>query len=228
MILKNAKAMNRRELIGTESGKVPFREILINLYYDLVPLVSLNIIWFLLTLPIVTAFPAAAGLYYATNQLAHQKGAGWKTFFDGFRTHFWLSWRWGLLNVIVIFVLVSNVVFYGQLESEWGVWLKGVILGLSILWGIIQLYTFPFLLEQENPRLSMALRNSLVILATRPAPVIGVALLSLVLAVLSTVIALPAWFFFTTSISAYLANKVVIDSVKKLHQNEPPEIDGKN
>jgi len=214
--------MYRKEMTGIEPEKVTFRETLINLYYDLVPLVSLNIIWFLLTLPIVTAFPAAAGLYYATNQLAHQKGAGWKTFFDGFRIHFWLSWRWGLLNVIIILVAVSNIKFYGQLEAEWSVWLRGVIIGLSILWGIIQLYTFPFLLEQEKQRLSTALRNSMVLLATRPAPVLSVAFLSLMLAVLSTVIALPAWFFFTASLSVYLANKVVIDSVKKLQKDEPP------
>jgi uncharacterized membrane protein YesL len=214
--------MYRKEMTGIEPEKVTFRETLINLYYDLVPLVSLNIIWFLLTLPIVTAFPAAAGLYYATNQLAHQKGAGWKTFFDGFRIHFWLSWRWGLLNVIIILVAVSNIKFYGQLEAEWSMWLRGVIIGLSILWGIIQLYTFPFLLEQEKQRLSMALRNSMVLLATRPAPVLSVAFLTLVLAVFSTVIALPAWFFFTASLSVYLANKVVIDSVKKLQKDEPP------
>ena len=216
--------MYRKEVTGIEPEKVTFRETLINLYYDLIPLVSLNIIWFLLTLPIVTAFPAAAGLYYATNQLAHQKGAGWKTFFDGFRIHFWLSWRWGLLNVIIILVAVSNIKFYGQLEAEWSVWLRGVIIGLSILWGIIQLYTFPFLLEQEKQRLSTALRNSMVLLATRPAPVLSVAFLSLVLAVLSTVIVLPAWFFFTASLSVYLANKVVIDSVKKLQKDESPEI----
>ena len=216
--------MYRKEMTGIESEKVTFRESLINIYYDLVPLVSLNIIWFLLTLPIVTAFPAAAGLYYATNQLAHQKGAGWKTFFDGFRIHFWLSWRWGLLNAIILIVLVSNIVFYRQLEAEWSVWLGGVIIGVSILWGIIQLYTFPFLLEQEKQRLSTALRNSIVLLATRPAPVLSVALLTLVLVVLSTVIALPAWFFFTASLSVYLANKVVIDSVKKLQKDEPPEI----
>ena len=214
--------MYRKEMTGIEPEKVTFRESLVNLYYDLVPLVSLNIIWFLLTLPIVTAFPAAAGLYYATNQLAHQKGAGWKTFFDGFRIHFWLSWRWGLLNVIIILVAVSNTKFYGQLEAEWSVWLRGVIIGLSILWGIITLYTFPFLLEQEKQRLSTALRNSMVLLATRPAPVLSVAFLSLMLAVLSTVIVLPAWFFFTASLSVYLANKVVIDSVKKLQKDEPP------
>lgn len=219
--------MYRKEMTGIESEKITFRESLINIYYDLVPLVSLNIIWFLLTLPIVTAFPAAAGLYYATNQLAHQKGAGWKTFFDGFRIHFWLSWRWGLLNAIILIVLVSNIVFYGQLEAEWSVWLRGVIIGLSILWGIIQLYTFPFLLEQEKQRLSTALRNSIVLLATRPAPVLSVAFLSLVLAVLSTVIVLPAWFFFTASLSVYLANKVVIDSVKKLQKDGAPEISRK-
>jgi uncharacterized membrane protein YesL len=216
--------MYRKEMTGIESEKVTFRESLINIYYDLVPLVSLNIIWFLLTLPIVTAFPAAAGLYYATNQLAHQKGAGWKTFFDGFRIHFWLSWRWGLLNAIILIVLVFNIKFYGQLEAEWSVWLRGVIIGLSILWGIIQLYTFPFLLEQKKQRLSTALRNSMVLLATRPAPVLSVAFLSLVLVVLSTVIALPAWFFFTASLSVYLANKVVIDSVKKLQKDGAPEI----
>jgi len=196
--------------------KVTFKDTLFNIYYDLVPLVSLNILWFLLTLPIITALPAIAGIYYSTNQLTHQNGAGWKTFLEGFRKYFWVSWRWGLLNLIAVLILVSNLFFYGQYETQWFIILRGISMGIGVLWAIIQLYTFPFLLEQKEPKVWLALRNSLILFAAHPVPVVSVAILVSVFMVLSTLFALPAWFFLTVSLSAYLANKVVVDSLQDI------------
>lgn len=203
--------MNARRLIWNS---------LVDAYYESVPLIVTNVLWVILTLPVITAPPAAAGLYYATNQLAQQKSVTWRTFFEGFRAHFWLGWRWGLVNLLVFAILGFNFWFYGRGETSWGVWLQGAFLGMMVLWGLLQLYTFPLLLEQQDRRMRTALRNSLVLFLRYPAFSIGLALLVALLVVVSTLFLPPFWLLFTASLSAYLANRGTIDLIEGL-QNTP-------
>lgn len=175
-----------------------------------------NLLWVVFTLLVVTAPPAAAGLYYVTNRLAHEERCGWRKFFEGFRAHFWVSWRWGLLNLFALVVFVSNYVFYDQINANWAIWAKGVFLGLSLIWLFLQIYTFPLLLEQTDQRLITALRNSLVIYIKRPGMTIGTSIVILALIIISTRYLIPAWFVITASLSAFLANQATIKLVKDL------------
>lgn len=190
-------------------------DALVDAYYEAVPLATFNVLWFILTLPVITALPATAGLYYATNQLAHQKHVTWRTFFEGFRSHFWLGWHWGLANLLVLMVLGFNFWFYGRVEASWAVWAQGALLGLMGLWGFLQLYTFPLLLEQEDRRMRIALRNSLVLFLKHPAFSIGLAFFVMLLVLVSTFLLPPFWLLFTASLSAYLANRGTIDVIKR-------------
>lgn len=192
------------------------REALADAYYDSISLIAINLLWFLLTLPLVTAPPAAAGLYYATNRLAHRRSANWRTFFEGFRVHFWLGWRWALANLLVLAVLGVNVWFYGRMGWDWGNWIQSVFLGLSILWGLLQIYTFPLLLEQRDRRVLVAVRNSAVLYLRRPLFSVGLALVVMLLIGLSTWLLPPCWLFFTASLSAFLANRGTIVLIETL------------
>lgn len=202
--------MPRRGDVGT------FQDILLGAYYDLISLILVNIIWFLLTLPVVTAIPALGGLYYATNRLAHQTPADWRIFLEGFRAHFWLSWRWGLMNVAGFGILGSSLWFYSQVEAGWAVWAHALMIGLLLWWFMIQVLTYPFLLEQTDRRLPVALRNSLVMLVRRPLFTVltGTSIGALIL--LSVYLMRPAWIFLTGSLCTYLANRAVISTISKM------------
>jgi hypothetical protein len=186
------------------------RDALIDAYYDAVPLVTTNVLWFVLTLPLVTAPPAAAGLYYVTNRLAHRRTASWRTFFEGFRLHFWLGWRWALTNFLTLVVLSGNFWFYGRMGAGWSTWVQGFLLGLAILWGLLQVYTFPLLLEQEDCRILTALRNSAVLFIKYPVISLELALSVMLLLVVSTLFLQPSWLLATASLCAYLANRGTI------------------
>jgi len=192
------------------------REALADAYYDSIPLITINLLWFLLTLLLVTAPPAAAGLYYATNRLAHRRSANWRTFFEGFRAHFWLGWRWVLTNLLVLAVLLGDAWFYGRMGWGWGEWVQGFLVGLAILWGLLQIYTFPLLLEQQERRMLVAVRNSAVLYLRRPLFSIGLALVVILLIGLSTWLLPPCWLFFTASLSAFLANRGTIVLIESL------------
>ena len=72
----------------------------LKIYYDLFELLKINALWVLLTLPILTAPGAMAGLFYSINKLAKNEPINAGTFFEGFRNYFWVSWRWTLLNLV--------------------------------------------------------------------------------------------------------------------------------
>jgi len=197
------------------------RDKLSDAYMAAIPIVTLNFFWFICSLPIVTIIPATAALFYATNRLAHGKPADWHTFYEGLRLYFRRSWLWGLLNVVVIAVLVSNFVYYGHIDAQWASVAGALIIVFSVIWLSLQIYTFPLLIEQEHPHLRLALRNSVVLLIRRPFFTLGAVVLILVLAIFSTVVIFPAWFFVTASVCTYLANLATLNSIAKVNGTKP-------
>lgn len=196
------------------------RETFLDAYLAAIPLITVNVLWFICSLPIVTLIPATAALFYATNQLAHGKSADWHTFVEGFRRYFWQSWLWGILNVVVVVGLISNEFFYTKADSEGLVWVRGAILALGIFWLSIQVYAFPLMLEQEHPRLLLALRNSLVILIKKPFFTVIRAFLIGLLMVASTLIIWPVWMFFTAGVCTWLANSATLTAIKEITSKE--------
>jgi uncharacterized membrane protein YesL len=192
-------------------------ESLTDVYLATIPLIVLNALWFVTALPIVTAIPATGALFYVTNRMAHGKAADWRAYFAGFRAHFWLSWRWGLLNVFVFAILGSNLLFYRvQDDSGWVRMAQTVVVVLLLFWIVLQLYTFPLLLEQADVRLRVALRNSMVIVLKRPvATLVLIAEIGTIVG-LSTFVIQPAWIFITASLCAYLANRAVIAAIQRI------------
>lgn len=194
------------------------RDRLTNAYLALIPLITINFLWFVACLPIVTAIPATGALFYATNKLAHGNGADWRTFIEGFRACFRFSWLWGLLNVVVAVLLVSNYLFYAQLQRGASTlpWLPALVIVIAFLWLMLQVYTFPLMLEQEQPNLRTALRNGLIILVKRPLQAVVVTLVIVMVIVASTLLLFPAWLFITAGLCAYIANASTLSAIEKI------------
>lgn len=182
-------------------------------------LVLVNVLWILLTIPVLTAPASLAGAYYMTNLLAHRKPVSWRTFFEGFRQFFWLSWRWTLTNVLAAFIVYSNFVFYRRFEGNWVIFMQGIALGFAVLWLALQMYAFPLLIEQEDRRLLVAWRNSLVLLVAKP----GLALLLIILlslvAGLSVILQVP-WLIITMSFSTFLVNWCALHALEFVREQQ--------
>jgi uncharacterized membrane protein YesL len=197
-----------------EEQRSSARAMMVEAYLLSIPLITTNVMWLLLSLPVVTLIPATGGLYYATNLLAHDNVASWRSVWEGFRRHFWLSWQWGLLNFVIYGGLFVNVWFYGQVN--WGMWVRPLFLFLLLLWTLVQIYLFPVLLEQERPSLRLALRNSGIILLRRPFHTLGWFIAFVVLALGSTYLLPPLWLVLTVSLLLYLSNRATIQAVQHL------------
>ena len=203
----------------TKAMQKSFKEALLDAWDAMIPMVGLNLIWLVMTVLVVTAFPAAGGLYYATNRIAHGKSAGIGTFFDGFKQYFWISWKWGLLNLLAYFLLVTNIWFYGQFEGTGFFILQSLFFSLTIIYTCTAFYIFPFLLEQESPVLKVALRNSFLVFLRFLGRSFLFFLLLVALAVISVFIP-PFWFLITVSLMAYIANWQTLWVIRELRLDD--------
>ncbi len=158
-----------------------------------------NILWILLCLPILTAPAAFAGLYYTTHEMANGESVEWRTFFEGIKRYFWPGLRWFVANLLVAVVLVFYFLFFssgGNPSQNISQVLSGLPVGLLIVWGVINAFTFPLMLEQEKPSYLTALRNSVVFYMKWPGYTLAFILFN------SAVIALCNWLQVPTLIIA--------------------------
>ena len=61
-----------------------------------------NILWWLLSLPLITWPPATAGLFYVVRRLTNldeSEQTTWRHFFAGFREYWLTSWQLMVVNV---------------------------------------------------------------------------------------------------------------------------------
>ena len=191
-----------------------FWEAVQDWWYDLFLLMLMNIVTILLLFPIVTFPPALAGLWNAGNIVAHGKAVGWADYFQGFRRYFLKAWGLALLNILMIAIVFTNVRFYTpeiapfEINETLSTWVRGFFVAMGFLWLIIQLYPMAALLEQEDQRLRVAFRNSVVLLILNPGFTLVLALLLLLVAAVSTFFVVP-WVV-ALALFAVVCNKAVL------------------
>jgi len=182
----------------------------LKIYYEFVELIKINILWFLLTLPILTAPGALAGLFYAINKLTKNESVNAHTFFEGFQKFFWVSWRLTLLNIVVFFLAYLNFLFYQDRQESINKWPIGIVLGLVFVWVVLQLYILPLLIEQDSNQLFASVRSSIVLLLRHPGPTyITAAILFLFVLVSIWLFGVPL-FIFLAGVCAYLTTTTLM------------------
>lgn len=182
------------------------RTVLATLRYSSGELLTINLLWVLLMLPIITIPPAFAGLFYATHQLANETKVSWRTFFEGFNKYLLKSYVWFLANAIVLGLLLFNIDLALQRpEISWLRQLSLIYWVLLFMWLVLQLYSFPFLIEQDEPRLILAFRNSAILWMKHLFFNLFLVILIGILVVISYFV-FPFWFVITASLIAYLSN----------------------
>ena len=176
--------------------------------------------WVLVLVPVALASPATGGLFYAANQMAHGKGGGPLAYWEGVKTYLWPSYRWVLMNLAAAFLFSVNIWFYGN--TPWGIapYIQIAFIVGAAFWAAIQMYTFPFLIEQEQPSLKTALRNGFLAVARFPLRSFGFLLLMFVLALVSTYLYFVLWVVITISLMAYLMNKNTLAVLEKFREQQ--------
>jgi hypothetical protein len=172
--------------------------------------------WVLIFIPVVMASPATGGLYYATNRLAHGMDGGPLVYWEGLKSYVGPSYIWGIINLVVAFLFSVNIWFYAAAPWGFAPYLRVAFIVGAAFWATIQLYTFPLMLEQEEPSYKTALRNGFLALARFPLRSFGFLLLVIIIAVVSTILYVLPWAVITVSLIAYISNKHTINILEKM------------
>jgi uncharacterized membrane protein YesL len=161
---------------------------------ELFMLALMNLVTALLLVPIVTFPPALAGLWYVSNIVAQGRSIAWSDYFEAFKRYFGRSWALAGINIAVIVTLVLNILFYRpgvpplNLGETASLMIRAFWTSLLVIWVFLQMYPLALLLEQDDQRVRLALRNSLILLAAHPGFSLVLGIILLVVLAVSTVI----------------------------------------
>lgn len=145
----------------------------------------LNVLWIGFSLTIIGGPPALAAMYQLAANNTENDYADWRAYFGAMKRLFVPAWRWGLVQFVVYGIGGFNLLYYSAtsgsliaaLRIGWGV-------GLAV-WTVLNLFYWPFYLQQDDQRITTTYRNVLVMIVTQPGLALGVAILSVVIVVLS-------------------------------------------
>lgn len=186
-------------------------EALGDVWGDLWTALVCDFLWLLAIVLIVPGPPATVALFAFANRQAHAEATQLRDFWEALRRYWAPAWRWGLVNLAVIFVLAGDAYLTGRGNAAGlGYFIRGFYLACLAAWLLVQLYALPFLLEQEKPSVRSALRNGAAMLGRNPLFSVVLGLSLLLLCALGTALFLLSLGFGGMLVAA-AANRAVLD-----------------
>ena len=199
-------------------GRV-LRRALSDGWFRFATMFAVNLLWVLGTLTIVLAPPVLFGMFYVANEAAHSRSTSISDFFSSARRYFFLSWRWGILNLIAAVLFWGNFTLYPRFAGQFTEVVLIATLFLLVAWVSVQFYTIPYLMELEKPSLRVALRNAIYTALASPLLTVVLVLIGGVL-----VIVLPALIFFGAgALLALVANHALLERLEAFGLRKQPE-----
>jgi hypothetical protein len=169
-----------------------------------------TVLWAVLTLPIITAPAAWAGLIRMSFYAHREPRAGLEDFWTGFRQNLWRGILIALLNAILVVMTVSNLTSYADQHGIGVVALRLVWLLSLLVALVLQYFGWCFFYAMKTPTFIGGLRNAAVMLLNNPGFSLIILLGALLFAILSSIFP-AAWFLITGGALAALANSAVQD-----------------
>lgn len=138
-------------------------------WLDLWTVLVCNIVWLISVPLIIPCPPITLALFYYANQTVHEETVNISDFFKAVPRFWWTGWRWGILNLIVLAVLAGDIFLTShQSQTPAAIFFSGIYFTAVAFWLLLQIFTLPFLLEQEKPSVLQALRNGAVMIGKNP------------------------------------------------------------
>jgi uncharacterized membrane protein YesL len=162
----------------------------VNCYDDLFPLVGMNLVWLVLTIPVVAVIvlvltifglpaegsfilaillamilptPASIGLHYYANQLVKEERVEFDLFWAGLKALWKRSLALFAIGFAATALLVLNLTFYATNVASPLKLIAILWVYALILWVMMQMYVNPLLVEQENKSIKLILRNAFIL-----------------------------------------------------------------
>ena len=127
-----------------------------------------GLVWVLCWATLVLGPPLTFGFFQGVRWLIDEEEINWEQSYRTVKKYFLASWAWFLANLLVLFVVFSNYVFYSRLGSGAGNILQVLALVAGFLWIAVQFYALPYYVLLEKKSLLIAWKNGLFTILASP------------------------------------------------------------
>ena len=213
----------------------------VDVYDNLFPMVGMNLLWLLVSIPVVIvvtgvlmlfqlpstiAFsvallfavlapsPASVGVHVYANHLVKEDRVEFELFWSGLRSLWSRSLALLAIGVAGAALLGVNLYFYLTNDTQILHYLAILWLYGLILWAMMLLYMNPLLVEQENKSLKLIVRNAFVLCLDNLIPSVIILVVLLALSILSIGITLLVALL-TGSFVAVVETRAVVTYLEK-------------
>jgi len=185
-----------------------FRDV----WQELWTILIVHLLFLLGNILIIPGPPVTLALFFYGNRIAHGERANERDFLEAIRNYWKPAWRWGLINFLAIGFLTGDYYLIGNLAARSGSasFIQGMYITFLAGWLLLQLFTLPFLLEQDQPSVLLALRNAAVFIGRNLILVFVLALL-LALSLTAGTLAFMLTFVFGGALIAFAGNHAVLE-----------------
>ncbi len=180
-----------------------------------------NVLWLLLSLPLVTSIAAWMALVRLGYLIPRQPGVTLEEFWQTFRQLWLKGIPLALLNVVLIYVNVSNLLAYWNDPSLLAAALRVSWVIVLLLWFALQLYAYPLYFALDHPAFIPAFRNAAVMLLQNPGFTLVIVLSAALVALLGVVLP-PILVLLAGGAISVLVNAAVQDRLWKAGIQQPP------
>ncbi|MGV8026343.1 MAG: DUF624 domain-containing protein [Anaerolineaceae bacterium] len=191
-----------------------------DIWEDIWSVLVINLVWTLCVLTIVPGPPATLALFRYANRLAHGEIVDVHDFIKGFKQAWAPAWRWGTINLFVIAIFVGDTLLSNQKNMGVSTYLyvQSFYIALLVVWLLLQTHVLAFMIEQEQPVVKNAFRNSIVMLGKNFSFSIAYNL-ELILIMLIGVVLFMIIFAIGGVLLADVGNRAVLFNLKRNKQN---------
>lgn len=176
-----------------------FRLSLILLYRRIGMFLVANVLWLLVSLPLVTIPAATAALFHLTKRIIAEERdldpiyATRQHFWEGLRLYWRRATLLGYIDLVAFLFLIVAIRFYWTNPAVWLSWLVGPIFIVLLVFVGMQLYLFPALLNYPDDQISQLFRRAFFLTLSHPLDTIMLLIWLAIVAALSTVLAGPVF-----------------------------------
>jgi len=190
------------------------KQAVADIWDELLYLILFNVITLIGTILIIPWPFVIFGLYGIVYDIGQGKGIKFTTFFTRAAQEWKRAYIWGGINLGVFIVLLINLNFYANFTATWAGAAQTVMVGISILWIVLQLLMLPIYPRLEEPGFKLALRNATVLMGRYPISVL--IMLVIVTALVVLMIIMPLFGIIGVfSVIAVFSNRMVGEVVKR-------------
>lgn len=145
----------------------------LDVWDEMFKLMVFNILWVVAILTVLPWPFITFGLFFTAKDLGEGKGIPFSAPFTYGLQVLKSAYIWAIINLGVFLGIFLNLTFYAAVEASWVQFFRFFVLALALFWVVIQLVMLAMYPRLTEPSFRLALRNSVIIVARHPWPILA-------------------------------------------------------